>query len=195
MGAEYNKSTKRETPLHNVTLPFTRMLAGPMDYTPGGMRNVTEEQFTINYDYPNVMGTRCQQLAMYVVYESPLSMVSDYPEIFDHKPEMEFIDKVPTVWDETKVVNGDPSKYITIARRQGANWFLGAITNWDARDLEVPLSFLGEGEFKAQIFADGTDADRVPASVGVTEKVMKAGDKLNVHLAPGGGAAVIFKRM
>jgi alpha-glucosidase len=132
---------------------------------------------------------------MYVVFESPLSMVSDYPEIFDHKPEMEFIDKVPTVWDETKVVNGDPSKYVTIARRRGQDWFLGAMTNWDPRDLEIPLSFLGQGEFEAQIFADGADADKVPTRVVISKKVVKSGDKLAIHLGPGGGAAVIFKRM
>jgi alpha-glucosidase len=131
---------------------------------------------------------------MYVVYESPLSMVSDYPEIYDHKPEMEFIDKVPTVWDETRVVNGDPSKYVTIARRQGSHWFLGAMTNWDARDLDIPLNFLGAGEFEAQIFADGADADKVPTSVTISNKQVKAGEKITIHLAPGGGAAVIFRR-
>ena len=195
MGMEYSKVGDRTTPEHDVTIPFTRMLAGPMDYTPGCFNNANREQFRAREVNPMCQGTRAHQLAMYVVYESPLSMVSDYPEIFDHKPEMEFIDKVPTVWDETKVVNGDPSKFVTIARRQGVDWFLGAMTNWDARDLEVPLSFLGDGEFKAQIFADGADADRVPTSVDITEKVMKAGDKLSVHLAPGGGTAVIFKRM
>jgi alpha-glucosidase len=132
---------------------------------------------------------------MYVVFESPLSMVSDYPEIYDHKPEMEFIDKVPTVWDETKVVNGDPSQYITIVRRHGGDWYLGAMTNWDARDLQVPLTFLGGGQFEAQIFADGADADKVPTSVAISKKQVKAGDKLMIHLASGGGAGVIFTRM
>jgi alpha-glucosidase len=139
--------------------------------------------------------TRAQQLAMYVVFESPLSMLSDYPEIYDHHTGMEFLDKVPTVWDETKVVNGEPAQYVTIARRHGGNWFLGAMTNWDARDLEIPLSFLGAGEFEAQIFADGADADKIATSLAISQKHVKAGDKLTIHLAPGGGAAVIFARM
>ena len=139
------------------TIPFTRMLAGPMDYTPGCFNNATKDQFQAREVNPMCQGTRAHQLAMYVVFESPLSMVSDYPEIFDHKPETEFIEKVPTVFDETKVINGEPSKFVTIARRQGQGWFLGAMTNWDPRDLEIPLTFLGPGEFEAQIFADGAD--------------------------------------
>jgi alpha-glucosidase len=131
---------------------------------------------------------------MYVVYESPLSMVSDYPEIFDHLPETEFIEKVPTVWDETKVVKGDPAQYIAVARRQGNDWYLGAMTNWDARDLELPLDFLGQGKFQARIFADGPDADNVPTHVVISSKDARAGEKLTIHLAQGGGVAIIFKR-
>ena len=194
MGMEYSKSTTRTTPEHDVTLPFTRMLAGPMDYTPGCFNNATREQFVARDVNPMCQGTRAHQLAMYVVFEGPLSMVSDYPEIFDHLPEMEFIDKVPTVWDETKVVNGDPSKFVTIARRRGADWFLGAMTNWDTRDLEIPLSFLGQGEFEAKIFADAADADKVPTHVVISTKEVKAGDRITLRLAPGGGVAVIFKR-
>ncbi len=193
MGLEYNKWSDRSTPEHNVTIPFTRMLAGPMDYTPGCFNNATREQFVARNLDPMCQTTRAQQLAMYVVYDSPLSMVSDYPEIYDHLPEMEFIDKVPTVWDETKVVNGEPAEYVTIARRHGDDWFLGSMTNGDARDLEIPLSFLGAGEFEAQIFADGADADKVATSVAISKKQVKAGDKLAIHLAPGGGAAVIFE--
>ena len=195
MGLEYNKWSDRSTPEHNVTIPFTRMLAGPMDYTPGCFNNATREQFKARDLDPMCQTTRAQQMAMYVVFESPLSMVSDYPEIYDHLPEMEFIDRVPTVWDETKVVNGEPAQYVTIARRQGADWFLGAMTNSSARDLEIPLGFLGAGGFEAKIFADGPDADKVATSVAISKKQVKAGDKLTIHLAPGGGAAVIFKRM
>ncbi len=195
MGMEYSKSTARTTPEHDVTLPFTRMLAGPMDYTPGCFNNATRSQFIAREINPMCQGTRAHQLAMYVVYEGPLSMVSDYPEIFDHLPEMEFIDRVPTVWDETKVLNGEPAQFVTIARRQGADWYMGAMTNWDARDLEIPLSFLGEGVFDAQIFADGADADTVPTHVAISTKPVKAGDKIKIHLASGGGAAVIFKRI
>jgi alpha-glucosidase len=195
MGLEYNKWSDRVTPEHNVTIPFTRMLAGPMDYTPGCFNNATREQFKPRFIDPMCQTTRAQQLAMYVVFECPLAMLADYPEIYDHNPEMEFLDKVPTVWDETKALNGEPSQYVTIARRQGDNWFLGAMTNGDPRDLEIPLSFLGVGEFEAQIFADGGDADKVATSLAISKKRVKAGDKLAIHLAPGGGAAVIFTRM
>jgi alpha-glucosidase len=194
MGLEYNKWSDRSTPVHNVTIPFTRMLAGPMDYTPGCFNNATREQFKPRNLDPMCQTTRAQQLAMYVVFESPLVMLSDYPEIYDHNPEMEFLDKVPTVWDETKVVNGEPAQYVTIARRHGDNWFLGAMTNWDSRDLEIPLNFLGTGEFEAQIFADGANADKVATSVAISKKPVKAGDNLTIHLASGGGAAVIFTR-
>ncbi len=102
-------------------------------------------------------------------------MLSDYPEIYDHNPGMEFLEKVPTVWDETKVLNGDPAQYVTIARRRGNDWFLGAMTNWDARDLEIPLGFLGEGEFAAQIFADGKDADKVATRVAISQETCEGG--------------------
>ena len=192
MGMEYSKWSERVTPEHDVTIPFTRMLAGPMDYTPGCFNNATREQFKPRQVNPMCQGTRANQLAMYVVYESELVMLSDYPEIYDHSPGMEFLEKVPTVWDETKVLNGEPAQYVTIARRHGNNWFLGAMTNWDARDLEIPLGFLGAGEFAAQIFADGKDAGQVATSLAISKTHLKAGDTLSLHLAPGGGAAVIF---
>jgi alpha-glucosidase len=192
MGMEYSKWSDRVTPEHDVTIPFTRMLAGPMDYTPGCFNNATRAQFKPRQVNPMCQGTRANQLAMYVVYESELVMLSDYPEIYDHSPGMEFLEKVPTVWDETKVLNGEPAQYVTIARRHGNDWFLGAMTNWDARDLEIPLGFLGTGEFEAQIFADGKDADQVATSLAISKTHLKAGDTLSLHLAPGGGAAVIF---
>ncbi len=195
MGLEYNKWSERITPEHDVTIPFTRMLAGPMDYTPGGFHNTTRAEFTPRSVEPMTQGTRAHELAKYVVYESPLAMVSDYPEAYENQPGIEFIEKVPTVWDDTKVLNGEPGKYITVARRNGDNWYLGAVTNWDARDLEIPLNFLGSGEYEAWIFADGPDADKVATSLSITKKRLKASDKLNLHLAPGGGAAIIVVRV
>jgi alpha-glucosidase len=192
MGMEYSKWSDHVTPEHDVTIPFTRMLAGPMDYTPGSFHNATRTEFKARFVEPMSQGTRAHQLAMYAVFESPLVMLSDYPEAYDNQPGIEFLEKVPTVWDDTKVLNGEPAKYITIARQHGATWYLGAMTNWDARDLEVPLDFLGAGEYEAQIFADGPDADKVATSVSIPKKRVKASDKLSVHLAPGGGVAVIF---
>jgi len=99
------------------------------------------------------------------------------------------------VWDETKVLNGEPARYITVARRRGSEWYLGAMTNWDARDLEISLDFLGQGEYEAQIFADGADADKLASSLTISKKRVKAGDRLSVHLAPGGGVAVALNRV
>jgi alpha-glucosidase len=105
---------------------------------------------------------------------------------------MDFLEKVPTVWDETRVINGEPASYITVARKHGQNWYLGAMTNWTDRDLEIPLDFLGSGPYLAQIFKDGPDADKVATSLAIEKMWVKAGDKLKVHLASGGGVAVIF---
>jgi len=192
MGLEYSKWSDRITPQHDVTLPFTRMLAGPLDYTPGGFRNATREQFKARNLEPMTQGTRAHELAKYVVFESPLVMVSDHPEAYEGQPGFEFIEKVPTVWDDTKVLNGEPGQDVTIARQKGNDWFVGSMTNWDSRDLELPLSFLGAGEYEAQIFADGADADKVATSLSITKKRVKASDNLKVHLAPGGGLAVIL---
>jgi alpha-glucosidase len=192
MGMEYSKWSDRVTPEYDVTIPFTRMLAGPMDYTPGGFRNTARGQFKIQDIAPYTQGTRAHQLAEYVVYEAPLVMVSDYPEAYKGQPGLEFIEKVPTVWDETRVLNGEVGKYITVARQQGDNWYLGAMTNWDSRDLTIPLDFLGAGDYEARAFADGPDADKVATSLSISNKRVKAADRLNVHLAPGGGLAVIL---
>ncbi len=193
MGMEYSKWSNRVTPEHDVTLPFTRMLAGPMDYTPGCFQNATREQFKPRHVEPMCQGTRAHQLAMYVVFESPLAMLSDYPESYDNQPGIEFLEKVPTVWNETKVVNGEPARYVTLARKRGDIWYLGSMTNWDARDIEIPLDFLGPGNYDAEIFADGPDADKVATSLSITKMRVSSSDKLTVHLAPGGALAVIFR--
>ena len=192
MGLEYSKWSDRITPEHDVTLAFTRLLAGPADYTPGGFRNATRGQFKAVNVEPMTQGTRAHELAKYVVFESPLVMVSDYPEAYEGQPGFEFIEQVPTVWDDTKVLNGEPAKYVTIARQKNSVWYVGSMTNWDARDLEIPLDFLGAGEYEAQIFADGPDADQVATSLNITKKRVKASDKVSVHLAPGGGLAAIL---
>lgn len=192
LGMEYSKFSKRCTPYHDVILPFTRMLAGPMDYTPGCFNNATKAQFQVRNVNPMCQGTRAHQLAMYAVFFSPLQMLSDYPEIYDENPGMAFLDQVPTVWDETRAVNGDPGEYVTVARRSGNKWYLGSMTNWTPRDLEIPLSFLGAGTYQAEIFADGPDAATNAKDLRVTKKWAKASDHLTAHLAPGGGLAVIF---
>jgi alpha-glucosidase len=193
LGLEQNKANYGATPEHDVTLAFTRMLAGPLDYTPGSFHNATHEQFRPRNIEPSSQGTRAHQLALYVVFQSPLAMVSDYPEAYEGLPEFEFIEKVPTVWDDTKVLNGEPGKFVTIARNHGGAWYVGSITNWDGRDVEIPLSFLGDGKYRIKIFADGQDADKVATSVSISEKGVARTDRLTVHLAPGGGWAAIIQ--
>ncbi len=190
MGAEYNRWSARVTPRHDVTIAFTRMLAGPMDYTPGGLNNVTRENFAPSTTPPTVMGTRAHQSALYVVFESELQMVADYPDSYEGQKELEFLKAVPTSWDETRVLNGAPSKYITMARRRGNEWFVGSITDWDARELDAPLSFLGSGAYDAEIYSDGPNAAAQPKDSVVEKRRVNAQTVLKLKLAPGGGSAI-----
>jgi alpha-glucosidase len=190
MGAEYNKWSARETPVHNTTLPFTRMLAGPMDYTPGGFENVTKDQFEARNSNPMVMGTRVHQTALFVVFESAFQMVADYPGAYDGQKETEFLKAVPATWDETRVINGRPARFITIARRSGREWYVGSITNWDPRELDLPLSFLGAGSYNAEIYADGPNAATQAKDSVLEKRSVDAKTVLKLKLAPGGGAAI-----
>jgi alpha-glucosidase len=195
LGNEQNKVIDWITPQHTVTLPFTRMLAGPMDFTPGGFRNVTAQQFAPNMKRPVVMGTRCHQLAMFVVYESPLTMVCDDPAAYRGQPGLEFIREVPTTWDETRVLNGEIGEYITIARRNGTDWYLGAMTDWTPRAMRISLAFLGKGEFAADIYQDGPGADTQPVETNILHRTVSADSTLAVRLAKGGGFAAWFKAL
>ncbi len=192
MGAEYNKWSGRETPKHDVMLAFTRMLAGPMDYTPGGFDNVTWENFTPRNRAPMVMHTRAHATALFVVLESALQMVSDSPDAYTDQKETEFLKAVPSTWDETRVIAGSPTSYITIARRRGNEWFLGSITGWDARELETPLTFLGKGNWNAEIYTDGPNAAKEPKETVLEKRVVTAATALKCELAPAGGFAVRF---
>lgn len=192
MGLEYNRWSNRVTPEHDVTLPFTRMLAGPMDYTPGAFRNSTRGQFKPQSPEPMSQGTRAHQLAMYVVYDSPLVMLSDYPESYRDQPGIEFLKIVPTVWDETKVIHGAVGNYVTIARRSGKEWFIGSMTDWNKRSLRVPLDFLQTGAYEVEVFGDGPDAATVASSLTVSKKKMTKQDSIVLDLACGGGAAAVL---
>lgn len=194
LGNESNKRDRAVTPEHNVTIPFTRMLAGPMDYAPGGFDNVRPEDFVPDAAAPRVMTTRCQQLAMYVVYESPLQMVCDWPGAYAGAPEFEFIRAVPTSWDETRAIDGAIGDYIVIARRRGTQWYLGAMTDGSPRRLVVPLDFLHRGMYEATIYADGPDAAVDPKRVTIRTEIFSARDSLALDLAPGGGCAIRFAR-
>lgn len=193
LGAEYNKWTARITATHNVTLAFTRMLAGPLDYTPAGFRNVTPAEFKPREKGPLVMTTRAHQLAMYVVYESFLQMVADAPFAYRGQPGSEFIRVVPTSWDETRVLAGEIGKYVVVARRRGRVWFVGAMTNEEPRTLSVPLDFLGRGTYTLDAFADGADASSEPTHLSVAASNARAGQTLSLRLAPSGGYAAQLK--
>jgi alpha-glucosidase len=189
-GMEHLKWSDVSDPEHNVTIPFTRMFMGPMDYTPGAMLNATKGTFAHVFQRPMSLGTRCHQLAMYVVYESPLQMLADSPSNYLREPEaMEFLAPAPTVWDETKVLDGRIGEYVAVARRSGRDWYVGAMTNWTARKLEIDFKFLPEGSFRMEAYQDGVNANRYAGDYKkVTDRISRD-SKLKIKLAQGGGWA------
>ncbi len=190
MGKEYLKWSARVTPTHNTTLPFTRMLSGPLDYTPGAFGNATRAEFEARDKEPMAPNTRAHELALYVVLESPLMMVSDYPERYTGQHDFEFIKQVPVTWDEVRVLSGRPMENITVARRSGKDWYVGSITNWDARTMKVPLTFLGNGKYTAEIYADAADAGTNATYTDFAKQSVDRNTVLDVKMAPGGGNAI-----
>jgi alpha-glucosidase len=164
------------------------MVAGPMDFTPGAMSNANRANFRPIIEHPMSMGTRCHQLAMYVVYESPLQMLADSPSHYRKEQEcMKFLSAVPTVWDDTVPLAAKVSDYVAVARRTGEDWFIGAMTDWDRRSLEISLSFLPAGKYQLEIWSDGVNADRDGQDFARSTQTASADDKLTLNLAPGGG--------
>ncbi len=190
MGKEYLKWSARTTPAHNATLPFTRMLAGPMDYTPGAFGNSNLKNFVARNVEPMSLDTRAQELALYVLFESPLQMVSDYPEHYAGQKEFAFLKRVPTTWDEVHAIGGQPMEWISLARRSGQDWYVGSITNWDARTIQVPLSFLGAGKYEAEIYADAPDAAENATHTTLSHQAVDRSTVLTVHMVSGGGNAI-----
>ncbi len=189
-GLEWSKWSAETEPQHNITLPFTRMFLGPMDFTPGAMLNATKKDFAPVFDRPMSLGTRCHQLGMYVVFESPLQMLSDSPSNYLREPEMmEFLAPVPSVWDDTKVLDARIAEYALVARRSGKDWYAGAMTNWTARDLEVDFSFLPAGTYWLEAYQDGVNADRIASDYKKTKTKITRDTKLKISLASGGGWA------
>jgi len=187
-GLENTKWSYDINPDHDLTIPFIRMVAGPMDYTPGAMVNYDSINFKPMYSRPASMGTRVHQMAMYVAYESPLQMLADNPSNYRKEHECtEFIAGVPVIWDETRVLEAAIGDYLVIARRSGDSWFIGAMTDWERREFEIDLSFLGEGEYMTVIFSDGINADRYAQDYKKTETVLSKDDSLSIKMAPGGG--------
>ena len=183
---------------YDVTIPFIRMVPGPMDYTQGAMRNASRGNYRPVNSEAMSQGTRCRQLAEYIVFNSPLTMLCDSPSNYMKEPEcLEFISEVPTVWDEIVPLDGKVAEYVAVAKRKGDVWYVGGMTDWDARDMEVDLlQVLGDGEWTVEIFTDGVNADRAGCDYRKSEYVLKAADnntfRLGVHLAPGGGFAAKF---
>ncbi len=193
-GNEYNKFDKDETPDHNVNIVFTRMLAGPMDYTPGSMRNSTKGNFFTDNSNPMSHGTRCHQLAMYVVYYSPMQMLCDAPTAYEKYPDiLSFLSEVPAVWDETIGLLGEVSKYVVVARRKRDVWYIGGLTDWSERDLQIDLSFLENKNYQATLFLDGVNAHRNAEDYQVKNQKVNKDSILNINLKPGGGMAIILK--
>lgn len=181
-------------PRYDVTIPYLRMLPGPLDYTPGAMMNATKDHFRTDNDHPMSQGTRVHQMAMYTVYEAPLQMLADSPSKYMKEQECtDFIASIPTTFDETIAIDGQMGEYIVIARRKGDTWYVGALTNWTAREISIDLSFLGEGSHEAVIFSDGVNAHKEATDYKRSTATVSYADSLNIRMAPGGGWAAIIK--
>jgi alpha-glucosidase len=191
LNQEYNKwqppGVKGTPPKHNLDIPFIRMLAGPVDYHQGGMRNVLPQDYKFRDVAPPVQGTRCHQLAMYVVYQNHLPMLADYPQAYRGQAGFEFLVHVPTTWDETRVLHAELEDCLVIARRKGKEWYLGGMTADTRQMLHVPLTFLGNSSFTAELFQD--DPAGVPTAVARSTQVVEASDELRVVMSPSGGFA------
>ena len=174
--------------VYDVTIPFIRMMAGPMDYTQGAMRNATRGNYRPINTEAMSLGTRCRQLAEYVVFESPFNMLCDSPSNYIAEPECtSLIASVPVTWDETVVLDGKIGEYVATARVKDGTWYVGALTDWNARDMVLDFSFLPEGSYTMTVFKDGINADRAAKDYKKETVTVKSGDKVSVHMAPGGG--------
>ena len=181
---------------YDVTMPFIRMIAGPVDYTQGAMKNGNKRNFRAVNEEPMSMGTRCRQLAEYVIFEAPLSMLCDSPVLYERESECtSYISDIPTVWDETRALNGKIGEYISMARRKGDVWYVGALTNWKKRTMKFDLSFLGEGKWTIELYKDGINADKIASDYRKSVIFVPQNRKLTVNLAEGGGCAMkIYKK-
>lgn len=192
-GLEHSKWSRQPTPEYNVQLPFIRMFAGPIDYTPGATMNANRENFRPIFNKPMSMGTRVHQMAMYVIFESPLQMLADTPSHYLEEPEMmEFLEVVPVGWDETKVIDAEVSNYVLAARRKGSEWYVGAMTDWNPRTLTFECSFLESGTYTVEVYRDGINAERYASDYEKVTRKVTAGEELTIDLKPGGGWVARF---
>jgi alpha-glucosidase len=187
LNLEYLKWSDRCTPEHNLRMAFTRLIAGPMDYHLGGFRAVTRADFKPRNIAPNVLGTRCHHLAMYVCFDNPNPMVADYPIAYEGQPGFDFLKQVPTWWDETRVVASQIGEFLVTARRKGTTWYLGGMSARQARDLVIPVSFLGSRQYRATIWKDAPDSESEPNHLMSDSLTLSKNDTLKLHLALDGG--------
>jgi alpha-glucosidase len=181
-------------PEHNLIIPFTRMLAGATDYHAGGFRALPRETYVPSFHEPSVLGSRCHHLGLYVVLESYLHLVSDYPQAYEGQPGFEFIRQVPSSWDETRVLAAEPGNYAAIARRKGQDWYIGAMNDWTARSLRLPLSFLPAGVvYQGECYRDAEETLADPNHLAEEQRAFRREDLWEVWLAPGGGLAAILR--
>ena len=192
LNLEYLKWSDRCPPEHTLNLLFTRMVAGPMDYHAGGFRAVTREAFKPIYIAPNVLGTRCFQLASYVCFDNPNPMVADYPSAYEGQPGFDFLKAVPTWWDETKVLTGEVGEVLVTARRKGRTWYVGGMGAKQARELALPLTFLGSGSYTAKVWKDAPNSEAEPNELLTEAFTASSGDMLKVRMALDGGFVAQF---
>jgi alpha-glucosidase len=196
LGHEWNMWSERATPDHALTVPFVRMPAGPMDWEGGSMHSGTQKTFRVVFEQPMNQGTRTQQLAQYVIYESPLQYLAGTPSDYRAAPDFtRVLAAIPTTWDETRAIDGAVGDYLVVARRSGADWYLAAMTDWTARTLEVPLAFLRAGTYAATIVSDGMNADRYAADYRIDKQELGPGSTLTLRLAPGGGYVARLRKV
>jgi len=188
LGSEYNIWSNKPTPEHDVTLPFTRMLAGPLDYEPGLLDNATKEQFRPIGQKVMSQGTRCHQLAMFVVYDSPLQIFSGNPSQGLMEPRfMQLLGSLPTTWDDTKIIEAKVSDYIITARRKGEDWYIAGMTDWTAREFDLSLDFVSAAKYKAELCVDGVNAETYPSDYSIKNFIWQKGQPLKIKMAAGGG--------
>ena len=194
-GLEQLKWSNPNMPLYDVTMPFIRMVPGPVDYTQGAMRNANKSNFRDIYSTPMSQGTRAHQVATYVVFDSPLVMLCDTPTNYIAEPEVtSFIARMPQDADKTVVLQGKVGEFIVTARRVGSDWYVGGLTSWTGRDLQLPLDFLSDGEYTAEIMTDGVNASRIGEDYKLETRSVDKSSVLNVKMAGGGGFAMIITK-
>ena len=193
LNLEVLKWSDKCTPDHNLNVAYTRGLTGPVDYHQGGFLSVSRKEFEPQRHSPVVLGTRCHHLAMYVVYENPLPMVADSPSRYEDQPGFDFIRDVPTTWDETRFLTGDAGEYIVLARRKDNVWYIGGMTNWMQREIEVPMTFLNSAKWEASLYVDGSLDESRPNAIRRHKKRVDAETHLKIALAPGGGFVAVVR--